>query len=231
MERQGNWAYSSPFALNFDIDGTQGVSNRFRPDRVNVVPVISEFDVNSPVPSGSRHLTTHPSFVGTLASGRGLASFSFDDLDMQSVNIGPGSGISCTKVFLFRVNEFDCPDNSRIANIKVWASDTSDFLTDDTHRVVFETYRTWQSGLALPVEFLTRPDKALPKRLPEFQNLYRQDGKTTIWGSGDADVSEWIYTAVAASGTLPLGQYGLTPSSGFRLRVTYELDNLFTLRD
>lgn len=225
--RQGNFEYTLPFALN-QFYGPEIQSTRFLLDRVNVTPILAEFNTDGADPSGSRHLTTHPSFVSVLSSGIGpvRASFDFDEIDMQSMDIGAGSGISKTKVFLFRINHFDCPTNSRVYNMKAWASSITDFLTSDTHKIVYETHNTWQSGLSFPVNYMTNESKFLSSSLPDQLNLRRQDNGYTIWGSGDADVSEWIYVAVAGSGTLPLAQYGLTSSSGFMLRVSYDLDNL-----
>ena len=230
MARQGTWEQSLSFALG-NFYGQEAQSVRVPLSRVNVVPILSEFATSGVDPAGSRHLTTHASFVGTLASGRGPASFAFDEIDMQSVNIGAGSGISCTKVFLFRINQFDCPAESRVYNMKTWASSVTDFLTSDTHKVVFETHQTWQGDVKFPTNYMIDSTKFLPVTQPDQFNLRRQDGGVTIHGSGDADVSEWIYVAVAASGTLPLGQYGLTSASGFMLRVTYDIDNIHSLRD
>lgn len=230
-DRHGNWAESSSFALGHYY-GDFVVSDRFANEFVTTVPVLAEFKPSGVDPSGSRHLTNHASFENILASGHGPASFSFDDLDMQAVNISSGSGVSKTKVFLFRIASFDCA-NTRITNMKFWASSVTDFLTGNTHKVVYEKARgdNWQQDKALPVSHFGDPTKFVPESLPDSQNLYRQDGGGTIHGVVDDDVSEWVYVALAASGTLPLGQYGLTPASGFLLRVTYDVDNHFNLKD
>jgi hypothetical protein len=74
------------------------------------------------------------------------------------------------------------------------------------------------------------PNKVLATGVPEFQNLFRQDGKLTIYASGDSDVSEYCYLALAASGTCLPGAYGGPPSpSGFRLRINFSTDNIYPL--
>lgn len=223
-QRKGQPEYTKPFALGqFYNDFVYSVG--FNTPLVGAVPILAEFNKAGTNPSGSRHLTTHPSFVSILASGEGVASFQFDNLDMNSTDISFGSGISKTKVFLFRIRQFDCL-TSRAHGMKVWVSNDDDFLTKDTHKVVYQTSTTWLGNISLPVSYMKQKIRWLPTSLPEFPNLRRQDGKYTIHGSGDADVSEWIYIAVAASGTLPLAQYGSTQASGFLVRVSYSIDNI-----
>lgn len=234
VERIGNWAYSRLTALNSIVGTPATVSPTFLTPEINVKPMLIEFDVAGADPSGSRHIHNgsgvHDSFIAVRGSGNDPASLSFGDFDMNSTNVSPGSGISCTRVFLFRAEDFDC-DSTRLYNMRLWASSTSDFLIPDSFRIVFDTENVWSSGLQLPTNYFVRPAKHLPTSLPNNFNLSRTGGGYTIHGSGDADVSQWIYCAVAASGTLPLGQYGATEASGFLLRVTYELDNLFVLKD
>lgn len=237
VERIGNWSYSRILALN-NLGGAPVIAPLVTTPQINVTPMLVEFQVDGPDPSGFRHIHTGPvsasgkseSFVAVRASGRGPANLGLGDFDMNATNIAPGSGISCTRVFLFRAEQFDC-DTSRLYNLRVWASNTDDFLVPDSFRIVFETQQAWQSGLQFPVNYLLNESKFLPTSLPDNFNLSRQDGGYTIHGSGDMDVSEWIYMAVAASGTLPLGQYGATQASGFLVRVSYELDNIFPLKD
>lgn len=233
VDRVGNWAYSKIVPLN-NVAGTPAtVSPVFLTPETTVKPMIMEFNPEGANPSGSRHIhsvSPHSSFIAVRASGKGAASLDFGDFDMRSINVSPGSGISCTRVFLFRAEDFDC-DTTRLYNLRVWASNTDDFLVPDSFRIVFEARSTWASGLEFPVSYLTNENKFLPTSLPDNFNLSRQDGGYTIHGSGDDDVSEWIYCAVAASGTLPLGQYGATQASGFLLRVSYEMDNIFILKD
>ena len=229
--RKGEWSYSLPFALNNSYYGDFVQSVQFNTIPINVDPIISQFDIDGTDPSGSRHLTNHASFIKLLASGQGLAQLTFDPMDLNATNISTGSGISNTKCFIFRIRKFDTP-NTIVRNMTVWASDLSDFLTPETNKLVWETHSTWQLGLALPISYMGDPTKWMPITLPANQNLLRQDDKVTIHGSGDADVSQYVYVALAASGTMPLGEYGSTNEpSGFKIRVTYSYDNIFSLLD
>lgn len=226
--RQGQWAYTLPFALgNFIASAKTGVA--FHAGTTSVVPVLAQFNVDGTDPSGYRHLTSHASFIRVLASGNGPASPAFDDCDLNGMDISSGSGVSNTKCFIFRISQLDCPANACVNNMKLWVSNTDDFLTSDW-KVVSVRHKTWHKGLSLPVEYLADSSKWLSTSLPTLQNIYRSDGGRTIWGSGDADVSQYIYVALVASGTLPLGEYGGS-TSGFFLRISYNFNNLDTLRD
>lgn len=228
MGRKGSWEYSLPFSLG-RYYGTPKQSDRFSLERVSVTPVIAQFDVDGADPSGSRHLTNHASFLRILASGTGAASPLFDDYDFNDIDISEGSGISDTRCIVLRLNHLDCPNNSRIYNMKMWISNTADFLTDDW-KVIYTPSGSWNQGYDIPVRYFADQEKWLSDSMPSTQNVYRQDGGLTIYGSGDADVSQYLYMAVASSGTLPLGEYGGS-TSGFYVRITYDLDNIDVLRD
>ena len=114
----------------------------------------------------------------------------------------------------------------------MWCSDISDFLDPQYAKLVFDTSNIWVQNKALPTNYLINKNKWMPTSLPLQQNLFRQDGKYTIHGSGDADVSQYVYVALAASGTLPLGEYGSAViASGFRVRITFNIDNMSSLFD
>jgi len=229
-KRKSEFAYSLPFAINVNTIGSPMASMPFFTPTSSVVPVLAEFDKTKPDPSGSRHLTSSAAFSEILASGSGPASFSFGHLDMSTCDISKGSGISKTRVFLFRVAEFEHP-TTRVHNMKLWCSSITDFLTPEYAKVVYETHKTWKGDYSLPTSHLIDRTKWLPTSVPDEQNFLRQDGGLTIHASGDADVSEWAYVALAASGVFPLGQYGLTEASGLMFRVTFDADNMDVLFD
>jgi len=231
--RYSQWQVTLPFALNADYYALGAKSPDFALPQTEAVPVLSEFSPLGSDPSGWRHLTFHPSFVKILASGTGGASLNFQSFDLQSTNISSGSGVSKTKSFLFRIAKFTSPGITRVHKMRIWASDLSDFLIPQAVRILFRTSGPWMSGFAFVPEDVVNQNYWLPNSLPEFQNLRRTDGGFTIHGSGDADVSEWVYMALFASGTLPLGEYGDTfdGPSGFNVRVTYNVDNIFSLQD
>lgn len=225
IERSSEYEYTTVFSLN-NAYGEAVVGEHFETPFVAVVPRLVEFSLDGPDPSGFRHLTTHPAFRKIVGSGANRVSLDVGPLDFGVTNISQGSGISCTRCFIFRINEFDC-QTTRVHNMKVWAPDTSDFLTPEDFRIIWDTRRgnAFPSGFQFNVSTLLDKRLHLSTSLPEVQNLRRQDGGVTIHGSGDLDVSEYVLMAVAASGTLPLGEYVADPE-GFVIRVTYNVDNV-----
>lgn len=230
IERRGEYEYTTVFSLN-NFYGESVVGEFFNTPFVTVVPRLVEFDIDGPNPSGFRHLTTHAAFKKIVASGANRVSMNVGPLDFGVTNISVGSGISCTRCFIFRIHEFDCA-TTRVHNMKVWASDTSDFLTPEDFRIIWDTRRgnAFPSGFQFDVSTLIDKSLHLSTSIPEAQNLRRHDGGVTIHGSGDLDVSEYILMAVAASGTLPLAEYIGDPE-GFVVRVTYSVDNIERFKD
>lgn len=228
--RYSSWNVSLPFALNSDYYSIPAESHFFTTPVTEAVPILSQFNTDGADPSGSRHLKTHPSFIRILASGRGYASVNFEKLDFNAADISPGSGVSKTKVFLFRICRITSPGISRVHHMKVWASDLSDFLVPYASRILYKTSTPWLSGFRFLIEDMPNKDYWMENSLPEQQNLFKTGGATAILGSGDADVSQWVYCALAASGIAPLGEYGgrLVDGhpSGFQIRVTYNISNV-----
>ena len=122
--------------------------------------------------------------------------------------------------------------------MRVWASDTSDFLEPESHKILWRASTEWPSGFIFSASDIGNTDYWLPTSLPDQQNLFRTGrtqgenvfggGFLTIVGSGDLDVSQWMSFALGASGIMPLGEYGDTKdgADGFNIRVTYQVDNL-----
>lgn len=238
IERRSERATTKIFALNAADGGDATLSVLFQTPTIDVTPQLVEWDIDiltlpsgvSAEPSGFRHLQTHPTFKQVLSSGVNNDGTNFGPFDFSATNVSSGIGMSCTRCMMFRADQFEFP-TTRLSNMKVWASDLGDFLLPEAFEIIFDTRRTgdWPSGVQFAVGTIFDSSLHLPRSLPILQNLYRQDGGGTIHGSGDADVSEYMLLAVAASGCLPLGEYIGNP--GFQLRVTYNVDNLFSLFD
>lgn len=227
MSRVGMWRESLPFALKHQHGGAY-LSKTFAMPRVYITPELYIWNLEQSDPSGSRHLQTHESFMGVVGSGMGtLNAAIMTPLDFNDVNISTGSGVSDTRCMTLRVASQECWQ-TRITHMKVWVSNDEDFLIKD-YKVGYVHSSSWLPNLTFSWEDCYA--NALEKQIPEFQNLYRQDGGLTIHASGDADVSEYMYFAVAASGTVLPGEYGGKYSRGFRLRISYSMDNIFTLQD
>jgi hypothetical protein len=231
--RFSQWQVTFPFALNNRFYSNIVESESFQTALNEAIPQLVEFSPLGSDPSGWRHRVEHPTFVQILASGTGRATLNFGSFDLQATDISRGSGVSKTKAFLFRIERFTSPGVTRAHNMKVWASDTTDFLTPETHRILFQVSSPWSSGFAFTEADINNEALWMPTSLPASQNLFRTDGGRTIHGSGDADVSQWVYCALSASGTLPLGEYGDVTDGpeGFNIRVTYNIDNLFPFFD
>lgn len=238
IERRSERATSKIFALNTPVgDTTLGVS--FTLPTIGVEPQLVEWNIDiltnlpsgvAAEPSGFRHLQTHPAFKQVLSSGSNNIGTNFGPLDFATTNVSSGVGISCTRCMIFRADQFECP-TTRLTNMRAWAPDLSDFLLPEAFEIIFDTRRTgnFPTGVQFAVGTIFDTSLHLPRSLPTSQNLRRQDGKGTIHGSGDLDVSEYMLFAVAASGCLPLGEYIGNP--GFQLRVTFNVDNIFPLFD
>ena len=227
MNRTGMWRESLPFALNYK-HGAAFETKVFAMPRVNIVPELYIWDLEKSDPGGSRHLKTHESYMGIVGSGMGLLNDSINTpLDFNDINVSYGSGVSDTRCMTLRVDRQDCWQ-TRITHMKVWLSNVDDFLIKD-YKVGYRHSSTWNSSETFSWNDCF--DTALGEGYPEFQNLYRQDGGLTIHASGDADVSEYMYFAMACSGTVIPAEYGGKYSRGFRIRITYSLDNIYSLFD
>ncbi len=226
--RQGNHSYSMPFGIGQKHTSAQ-VSARFRNDKVEVTPVLVEFDLTQSDPTGSRHLTTDPGFIGILASGVGTPNIATSEMDFRSTDIGAGSGVSCTKAAIFRIADFNCP-SSRVHNVRLWASDTSDFLNPTDIKILFSGSSSWNQSFEFKEDDFSDTSLHLSSTLPTEQNIFRQDGGRSFYESGDTHVSQFLHLALAASGTASLGGYGV-PSSGLRFRFSYNIDNFLGFRD
>jgi len=227
MNRYGLWRESMPTALNYK-HGPAFETRSFAMPHVYIVPELYIWNLEKSDPTGSRHIQSHESFMGVVGSGMGtLNDQIIVPLDFNDVNISYGSGISDTRCMTLRVASQECWQ-TRITHMRVWLSDTSDFLIKD-FKVGYRHYQDWR-----PTETFSWQDcfdEALGTTVPSLQNLYRQDGGLTIHASGDADVSEFMYFAMAASGTVLPGEYGGKYTRGFRIRITYSLDNIYSLFD
>lgn len=225
MDRTGLWRESLPFALRNQNGPGEFSTRAFVIPQVGVVPELTAWNLERQSPVGSRHLKTHSAFIGVVGSGMGplaadIISFNFHDVDVST-----GSGVSDVRCMTFRIAKQDCWQ-TRVTHMKVWVSDESDFLVKD-YKVGYVHSQTWQPDLNFSWEDCF--NNALSTTLPTLQNLYRQDGGLEIHASGDADVSEFCYLAVAASGTVLPSEYGGKYTRGFRVRVTFSMDNIFSL--
>jgi len=179
---------------------------------MSIPPVIrfSEFAVSGVSPSGSRHVTTHPSYVKELGTGAGQY------LDFGSINISNGKQSTPTKAVVAMVDDMKDATEA-VYNLRIWASDLSSFKSGTYY------INTCVSGLWLRNCTLTDASGySLPTFLPSGQNIWRQDGGAEITASGlDSQVTQYAFSSVTIDQDVPIGIYG-GDSGGFRTRLTFD---------
>ena len=222
--RYSMWRESMPFALRHE-HGPAFETCVFNIPRVYIIPELYNWDLTKSDPSGSRNLQSHEAFIGVVGSGMGALADDIIPFDFNDTNVSTGSGVSDTRCMTFRVAYQECWQ-TRVTHMKVWVSNDDDFLIKD-YKIGYIASSDWQPDLQLSWEDCYA--NALERSVPTYQNLFRQDGALAISASGDADVSQYCYMACAASGTVLPSEYGGIYSRGFRIRVSYSLDNIYPL--
>ena len=155
-------------------------------------------------PVGSRHLKTHASFIKELsASSSGVLDFGTIDISAKSH--------SPTKAIVFRTSNLN--GGTRIENMRFWAPELPAPI--GTIKYNMKILAAYVSGLAL-----TDSSGQVPSTLPDSANLKRTDGHTAISGTGDTEVSQWIYLNVTGNTDLVTGRYG--GSSSYRYRTSFD---------
>lgn len=177
-----------------------------------VTPIIrfSEFAASGTSPSGSRHLTTHPSYVKQLGTDAGSY------LDFGELNIQNGKQSSETKVVVAMVDNLNDAGNG-VYNMKFWIPDFSAF-DGGTYYMNGFVSGVWYQNIVLT----DASGLYIPVNLPSGQNIWRQDGNDTISASGsDSQVTQYIYLSMTIDQDVPVDVYG-GDIGGFRYRLTYD---------
>jgi hypothetical protein len=180
------------------------------------IPVVAayEFDITKSNPQFVRHIPSgSPAYVRTLGSGT-LGEYMFWETKSDQ---GYYESYQ-TKVVVFRVTT----TGNIISNMKFWTPDDS-VLSQGSSYYQFAVSGTW---LAFP-QFATSGQVNMvevPTTLPTSQNLFKQDGGTSITGILDEDVSQYIYASLCLEETYPNGRHGAGDGSfgRFEHRVTYD---------
>jgi len=170
-------------------------------------------------PSGVRHLKSgdvdvHEAFVKSLGTSVG------EQLDFGINNISNSGVNSTTKAILFHM------DNSgelttQLFNMKFWLPSVTSF--EGTRRFnFFKSNYVGQSGWKPSYVLQNNSVEQVPTVLPTSGNVLRQDGSGVITGSGDSEVSEWLYLSVYTDTDEPVGLKGGPGLNTFRYRLTAE---------
>jgi hypothetical protein len=178
---------------------------------VAISPVVKfhEFAVSGTNPSGSRPLTTHPSFVKELSTTAG------EFLNFGSLNITNNKQQSETKAVVAFVTDMQDATEA-LFNLRFWLPTISDFTTGTFS---FNGYASenWIQNIALT----DSSGLFTPTVLPSGQNWLRQDGGTEITGSGDNQVTQFMYLGITFDTDVSNGVYG-GDSGGFIYRLTFD---------
>jgi hypothetical protein len=170
-------------------------------------------------PSGSRQYkagdtAVHEAFVKSLGTNVG------EQLDFGINNISNSGVNSSTKAILFHMDASG-DLTTQLFNMKFWLPSVSAFEGTRRFNLQKSDYQEssgWKPGLVVQ----NNSAEQVPTVLPSSGNVLRQDGSSIITGSGDSEVSEWIYLSVYTDTDEPIGLKGGPGVNTFRYRLTAE---------
>jgi len=170
--------------------------------------VFRQFDVAGTSPSGERAQDTHASFV------KQLGTTTDTELDYGINNITSSGINSATKVV---VGHMDSSGDltTELFNMKFWLPSTAAF-NDGTSRYNWEKIIVWEQNKVID----NGSAEVVPTTLPSSGNILRQDGSGVITGSGDAEVTQYIYMSVFTDTDISVGLKGGAGENTFRYRLT-----------
>lgn len=169
----------------------------------------SEWAASGVNPSGSRHLKTHPSYVKQLGTAAG------QELDFGTVNNTLDKKHSITSVVTAHIDAFNGA-NEAIFNMRFWIPDFSDYTKGTFFFNGFPSGQ-WIQG----IELTDASGQFTPTALPSGQNWFRQDDGLELTGSGDAQVTQFMYLSISVDTDVPPNVYG-GAGGGHVFRLTYD---------
>jgi hypothetical protein len=179
-----------------------------------------QFDVaNNGDPSGYRQYkagdpAVHPAFEQSLGTNVG------EHLDFGINNISNSGVNSATKVVLFHMDASG-DLTTQLFNMKFWLPSVSAFAGTRRFNLQKSNYAE-ASGWKPDLIVQNNSVEQVPTVLPSSGNVLRQDGGATITGSGDGEVSEWLYLSTFTGADEPVGLKGGPGLNTFRYRLTAE---------
>lgn len=166
-------------------------------------------------PAGSRHLLSPAAgFIKLIDTSAGGV------LDFGQVNTTGSGAISETKLIYARISSFGSA--SGVFNMRFYWHNTSTF-TAGTYRFLERKSIPFAATLMLDSGANNTPTIA-----PSTTNLVGTDtpswpmGKPFISGTGDADVTEYIYLALEIHNDVPVGTKGGAGAGSFRARILFD---------
>jgi len=185
-----------------------------------VTPIITfrEFDVAGGAdPSGIRHLKSgdadvHENFIKSLGTSVG------EQLDFGINNISNSGINSATKVVLAHMDSSG-DLTTQLFNLKFWLPSVSSFTGTSRYNLQKSNY-VLQSGWKPNLIVQNDSIEQVPTTLPTSGNILRQDGNAEITGSGDTEVTEWLYLSTFTDTDERVGLHGGPGLNTFRYRLT-----------
>ena len=171
-----------------------------------------EFSVAGTDPSGFRQYkasddVVHASFTKSL--GVGAAEL----LNFGITNITNSGVFSSTKVVLAHMDASG-DLTTQLFNMKFWIPSATAF--NATARFNQQKASGWRQN-----EVVTNASKEQTSTtLPSSGNILRQDWNDAITGSGDTEVTEWVYLSIFTDTNEPVGLKGGPGLNTFRYRLT-----------
>ena len=177
-----------------------------------------QFDVsNNADPSGWRHLKTgdedvHDAFTKSLGTSVDT------QLDFGINNISNSGVNSATKAILAHMDASG-DLTTQLYNMKFWLTSVSSFTGTARYNLYKSSYLT-QSGWQPDFVIQNSSIETVATTLPTSGNILRQDNSGLITGSGDTEVTEWLYLSVFTDTNEPVGLKGGPGLNTFRYRLT-----------
>ena len=181
--------------------------------------IVREWAVSGVDPSGSRHLNSHPTFSGIVASG----TTSSGTLNLGPVAITDGDDISATKCFTVSFIDF-ADSNETVDSCTVYVNNSD--ISSTSSQIVYEVREEWEQDFSL----LQDEEFPLTIQSGQAETVLRTGGKNTFFQDADGHCSQYWYVAMQVSGDTPVGAYGGS-AGGLELKFSYAVNTENTNRD
>ncbi len=181
--------------------------------------IVREWAVSGVDPSGSRHVNTHPTFSGIVASG----TTSSGTLNLGSIEMTDGDDISATKCFTVSFVDF-ADGNETVDSCTVYVNDSD--ISSTSSQIVYEVRDDWTQNFDL----LQDEEVPLTVQSGQAESILRTGGLNTYFQDADGHCSQYWYVAIQVSGDTPVGAYGGS-LGGLELKFSYSVNTENTNRD
>jgi hypothetical protein len=171
-------------------------------------------------PSGARHLVDGSfAFVKVLGSGVCVSGLAFPTITLDLSEGYKDNYVSIPVAIIFRLNSVT--DGSGINDFRFYLSKDSALDNDNNEPkpyVQMQASGTWQPNAVLPSG---AGDRMVLNNIPISPNVLSQDGKLFIHGTGDADVSQYIFLNIVVPNRQELGIFGICGSGNLEFALKY----------